>query len=320
MINVSVIVPVYNVELYVNRCVDSIINQKFKNFEIILIDDGSTDNSGKICDEYAQKYDIIKVFHKKNGGLSSARNCGIDRAKGEYIAFIDSDDFIHHDMLSTLYNNIIKYNTDISMCDFLKVSDEKTNCILDIIKDETTIILSGEEAQYELYKENPVEFVVAWNKLYRKKIFKDLRYEEGRIYEDEFIIHKIFNKIKSIVYVHSRYYYYYIRDNSIVNSKFNIKNLDATYALKDRADFYHKIGLEKLSEIADYNYVRRFFYDYYKAKNELKDCKKNLFKLKKDFTVRINRLLHNSRYSNKEKLAWMIFIISPTIYEKYIHN
>ena len=183
---ISIIVPVYNVEKYLNRCFDSILNQTFTDFELILVDDGSTDNSGIICYEYKTKDNRIKVIHKENGGLSSARNAGLDIARGKYIGFVDSDDFINKDMYKILFDTIQANNSDMVICDYYKVNEDdinkfrnlKCNCEnikiknLNNLESIDNLFLTGEK------------FIYAWNKLYKRELFNDLRYEKGRIYEN----------------------------------------------------------------------------------------------------------------------------------------
>ena len=165
---VSIIVPVYDVEEYLVECIESILAQTWKHFEIILVDDGSTDSSGKMCDEYAEKYNCIFVIHKKNGGLSSARNAGIDVARGNYLAFIDSDDVVHPDYLRELVKIVEKENADLVACDFCVGTScqwgETSEVKYDIRRDEDVL---------ERMNDNDVVVTVAWNKLYHAKFFKE---------------------------------------------------------------------------------------------------------------------------------------------------
>ena len=238
---ISVIVPVYKVEKYLQRCIESIINQTYKNLEIILIDDGSPDNCGIICDEYAKKDNRIKVIHKENGGLSDARNAGLDIATGEYIAFIDSDDYIALNMFETLHSLMIKDNSDIALCSYMYI-DENGKKIESLnkqnpIKNE---ILSSFEALKKIGEHKSWYFVVAWNKLYKKEIFNNLRFPYGKINEDEFIIHKVFGKSKSISCVESMLYYYVQRSDSIMKQNYSIKNLALVEAYVDRAIYLYE--------------------------------------------------------------------------------
>ena len=203
---ISVIVPIYNVEKYLNKCIESIINQSYSNLEIILVDDGSKDSSGIMCDSYILKDKRIKVIHKENGGLSDARNVGIDKAKGEYIVFIDSDDWIDEKMIEILYNIIKKNNSDISICDYFLAYNEE----IQTQKEDIEIInLSNIEALKKIYdKDLGVCMIVAWNKLYKRNLFKDdIRYPYGKIHEDEFTTYKLLYKAEKISYTKQKMYY-----------------------------------------------------------------------------------------------------------------
>lgn len=238
---VSVIVPVYNVEDYLKKCVNSIINQTYTNLEIILVDDGSPDNCGKICDEYLNIDSRIRVIHKKNGGLSSARNAGLDIAKGKYISFIDSDDYIKENFIEALKTSI--RDAEIAICGITNVLEDGEVC-LDIeespIKDER---LSSLEALKKLATPNYFYYVTACNKLYLRSLFDDIRFEEGKINEDEYIVHKLFEKSNKIVTISDKLYFYLQRDSSITHSLFKIGKLDAVYAFIDRAQLFKKVGL-----------------------------------------------------------------------------
>ena len=214
---ISVIVPIYNVEKYLNRCVDSIINQTYKNLEIILVDDGSPDNCGKICDEYAKKDKRIKVIHKKNGGLSDARNAGIDLAKGKYIGFVDSDDYIEKDMYSYLYNLVLENNAQISICNWYEVN-ENERIDKNIKFNDFTI---GKDRAIEMLIQDKIIKNYAWNKLYDISLFKkyDIRYPYGRKMEDVGTTYKLFYYSKKIAIGNKPEYNYIIRSNSIMNSK-----------------------------------------------------------------------------------------------------
>lgn len=238
MPQISVIVPIYKVEQYLERCVDSILNQTFTDFELVLVDDGSPDNCGVICDEYAKKDERIVVIHKENGGLSDARNAGIEWAlknsDSEWITFIDSDDWVHIDYLEYLYNSAKKNNTDISVCHFARVSewDSKTN---------TKVPLSANVYTPEdFYVKENVNAVVAWGKLYKKKLWTDIRYPYGKIHEDEFTTYKLLFKCNMITVLDCELYYYYINPNGIMNSEWSVKRLDILDALENQIEFFQK--------------------------------------------------------------------------------
>ena len=220
---VSIIVPVFNVENYMKKCLDSVINQTYKNIEILLIDDGSKDSSGKICDEYSKKDKRIKIFHKENGGLSSARNYGIEKATGEYLTFIDSDDTLEVDYIEYLYNLITKYDTDLSICPYTVIINETKK--YDFGKKYKEEVLNTEQALTRMLCEEGFT-VSACAKLYKKELFDDIRYPLNKLCEDNGTTYKTIMKCNKIAYGNESKYNYFKRPNSIMTSKFNIKRMD----------------------------------------------------------------------------------------------
>lgn len=222
---ISIIVPIYNVEKYLNACIDSIINQTYKKIEIILVNDGSTDNSNKICLEYCKKDNRVKLINKKNGGLSSARNTGIDNATGQYICFVDSDDVIDINYINYLYNGIFSTKSDISCCKYKRFVDgteielNGSNQIsnLNVIKNRDYIINTFYQINQELYS------VSACNKLYNINIFEKIKFPEGKLFEDLAIVDDLISKVNKIAVIDNELYYYRITKNSITTSNFNSK-------------------------------------------------------------------------------------------------
>lgn len=242
---ISVIVPIYNVEKYLHRCVDSILGQTYHNLEIILIDDGSPDNCSIICDEYAQKDYRIRVVHKTNGGLSDARNVGIEAATGEYLMFVDSDDFIAANMIEKLYHALLVNNADISICNFKYVDENGASILFNPRFSNSKLpiqdgVISGTDILKEkLFATKCWYWVVAWNKLYKKSIFSEIRYPVGKIHEDEFVIHAILMKCDKVACVSEMLYYYVQRSDSIMGmSKTDSRKIDYTEALLLRAKGY----------------------------------------------------------------------------------
>ena len=232
---ISVIIPVYNVEKYIRFCLDSVINQTYKNLEIIIVDDGTKDSSGEIAEEYARKDSRIKVVHKENGGLSDARNVGLDIATGKYIAFLDSDDVISLDFYEYLYGLIKKNDYDIAECEFLRISSdeiENVQKILDEKNSNENIVVkeeSSEEALSDFYGRylNPyVNKVVVWNKIYKKEIYDGIRYPVGRFHEDEFTTFKILNKINKMVTSTKKLHGYMQTSNSIMRRDIKQKQIE----------------------------------------------------------------------------------------------
>lgn len=218
---VSVIVPVYNVEQYLVACVKSILSQTYRNLDIILVDDGSTDTSGTLCDELALLDNRIRVIHQKNGGLSAARNTGIELINGDYIVFVDSDDLLHPAYVSTLLNILLKENVSLVMCDMQRFSCDKpefscaANPDIERLSSKETIrrFLLG-------------EWWSAWAKLYKADIFKTIRFPVGRNNEDYAILTRVFEQTDSVLYLHTPLYYYRSRPGSITRSKLNSHSFD----------------------------------------------------------------------------------------------
>ena len=212
---VSIIIPVYNVEKYLLACVNSVINQTYKCLEIILVDDGSTDSSGRICDECAKADSRIKVIHKVNGGLSDARNAGIDAATGDYLAFVDSDDIIHTRFIEMLYALANYLNADISSVEFKNFYDEETLDLEEILVGKT-MILQSEEAIDKILYQNILDNS-ACNKLYDRRLFDGLRFPIGKLYEDLAIFYKVYERAKKVVHRREAYYFYRLRRDSITD-------------------------------------------------------------------------------------------------------
>lgn len=235
---ISFIVPIYNVEKYLKECVDSILSQTYRNFELILVDDGSPDGCPEMCDEYAKQDSRVVVIHKKNGGLSDARNAGLDIAKGEYIGFVDSDDYISPIMYETLINRILSDKSDLAICEYVRVSESGVKLSNDELNHKMhNRCYSSKEFIKELFIPYGISYVVTVNKLYRKDIFNELRFPAGKQHEDEFIIHRVIAQCNKISYVEDGLYYYRQREESIITRKFDARRLDFGYALIDRYYF-----------------------------------------------------------------------------------
>jgi len=231
---ISIIVAIYNIEQYLDECIQSIINQTYDNLEIILVDDGSTDGSGTICDKYIEKDSRIRVVHKPNGGLSDARNAGIELANGSYIGFVDGDDTIHPQMYEILMGALLLTRTRIAACGFWRDDkDAPSSCIKKWKLANKVKLITGSQALIDIWKPN----VVAWNKLYDKTIFDTVRYPVGRLHEDEFVIHRILRQCSKIAIINCQLYHYRNREGSII-SELNEKRIeDALAALKDRIEY-----------------------------------------------------------------------------------
>lgn len=255
MEKISVIVPVYNVETYLKQCVDSILKQSYRQLEIFLVDDGSTDRSPQICDDYRKADDRVRVIHKPNGGLSSARNAGIEAASGEYLSFIDSDDTIHPDFYRVLKDTADRTGSDIVQCAIERVRQpaaEWREC--DLEKTECREF-SGEEALRQFYGTEFVDFKSSCNKLFRSKLFAQLRYPEGKIYEDRWIAAQLYLSVSKVVYLRAPMYFYLVNENGIMHAKLDEKQFDTCLLYLSHYDYFVQRQRQDLAAMA----IRQFF-------------------------------------------------------------
>ncbi len=250
---VSIIVPVYNVEIYLEKCLQSIINQSYKNIEIILVDDGSTDVSGQICDDYAKKDHRIKVIHQKNSGLSAARNTGTVAAIGQYITYIDSDDYISCDYIETLYSLIEKKHADISICRFRYVYgiDEE-----DTDGKDATFIYNKEEALKVLLSEKEFGHYTH-QKMFKKEIVQKYPFPEGKIYEDIATTYLYFSEANMVAYTQRQLYFYRQRPGSIITGAYDKKSKFDVLNTLDKMQYYFDVNYP---DIAEYVLVPKMFY------------------------------------------------------------
>jgi glycosyltransferase involved in cell wall biosynthesis len=302
---ISIIVPVYNVEKYLVNCIQSILNQTYSKFQIILINDGSSDRSGDICDYYARVDSRIKVIHQNNTGVSDARNKGLDVSSCNYTAFIDADDYIHPEMIHILFNNLKKYNTDISMCCYKPVNDLNYK-FHNVIKHDQ--VLSNQEILKKMYGKLYIPIVVAWNKIYKRSLFDGIRYPVGKIHEDEFITYKLLYKAKKIVYTDAPLYYYLQRPDSIMSKKFNLNHLDALEAQKECYQFLYQNHEAELFNKAFNRYLSLFLSIYFKIqKNKLGNLDL-ISSLKEQYIENFEAYISDTDFSVIRKFKYQSFI------------
>lgn len=238
---VTVIVPVYNVAQYLDRCVESIVNQTYANLQVILVNDGSTDGSGALCDEYANRDERVTVIHQANGGLSAARNAALDSAGGDFITFVDSDDWIHQQFVERLLSMACIGPADIAIAGLIKPPLDAISADFDR---EIPVLLTPVEAIDQLLGPNHPLFVVACGKLFRRRVLGDLRFPTGRLHEDEFIAHRLILAANRISLVHEPLYYYWQRETSIMGAGYNIRRgEDIVQAYRDRVDVLESVGM-----------------------------------------------------------------------------
>lgn len=306
---VSVIVPIYKTEPYLDRCIESIINQTYKNIEILLIDDGSPDGCPKICDEWEKKDNRIKVVHKINGGISSTRNIGLDMCKGEYITFIDSDDYIEPETVADLYFACLQNNSQMSICgrfivceNYMKVDKcfEKTETIepCDCVK----YMLAGEKCD-----------CVVWGKLYHRSLWAEIRFPLGKIYEDIAILYKVVLNANQITVLSKPLYNFYRHEGSITKSEFNGKQLDYTSNTREMLGDI-RINYPELYEYACFSHITAIQEVLYKIATSHKEMYR---KYREEFRVLSRELfsyrrvwLKSALFTCKNKIRCMFFLIS----------
>lgn len=294
---VSVIVPVYKVPAFIGKCVESLLDQTHKNLQIILVDDGSPDECGVLCDGYAQRDSRVQVIHKENGGLSDARNAGIEQAAGDYLAFVDGDDFVSEDYIETLLNACITNQTKMAACGYyIYYSDQQMirHCAQ---KDR---VFSGEEAVRDIFTMKNEIDVVAWNKLYARSLFSDgtIRYPVGKLHEDVFTTWKLCAAAGAISCVVRPCYYYVQRNDSIMGRQFREKRLDVLEALEAMVPF-----VEAHKPDFDMEYIRYKFLTLLTMLNAMADSghkNKNLFKSLSNRVMAMKLCFKNNPYFGKK--------------------
>lgn len=312
---VSIIVPVYNTEQYLRKCIDSILEQTFSDFEIILVDDGSTDSSGNICDEYANKDSRVRVIHQKNQGQAAARNYAVGIARGKWITFVDSDDVIHPQMVYELYHAVISENAQISMCGCM----ENQQLSIDFFSLRNPVFHEREidEAYLEkLFHQDKYLYWAVWGKLIDRKILLEYPFEKGRIYEDNAIICKWLVAAGKCVYTEEKLYFYYINSGGTTKSEFRLKQLDYLWALETQLAFYRQLQYTKMRVVVGNVYIYELLYfqsEVQKKLGDRKTARKLKCKLKKFFIMNKEEYNLNNQqvlsilnqiYPNLMKLYW----------------
>ena len=236
---ISVIIPVYKVEDYLDRCVQSVLAQTYEDIEVILVDDGSPDGGGAKCDDYAARDSRVKVIHRENGGLSAARNTGLDAAAGEYILFVDGDDYIAPDMAEKLLAALEDTGADMALCD-IKCVDDGGTVVRELPPFEAGVFGPEEIYRRMTFDDWAMRYVTAWNRLYRRALFDGLRFEEGKLHEDEFLAHRLYDRCEKVAAVSDELYYYVQRGGSIMSAP-------KSQARFQRYEFFKEKGLRDLT-------------------------------------------------------------------------
>lgn len=283
---ISVIVPVYNVKDYLKICVDSILAQTYPNFEIILVDDGSLDESGILCDEYAKMDSRIRVIHKENGGLSSARNAGIDVAVYDLLSFVDSDDYLEPTFLERLIQPFLEdSDIELSCCRFIKSTEKKMPSV-----EENYSVCMSSELLITIY-DNTISNLsfVTWNKLYSKRLFENLRFPEGKIHEDEYTTYKAIYFSKKCAIILEPLYIYRIRENSIMTASIK-RRVDCVQAVRLSIDFYEQQGDPRLMKKAIYCYLVQCIHwlKYIEPKKDRKEETKHFKRIARKYAFQLD--------------------------------
>lgn len=291
---ISVIVPVYKVESYLDQCVQSILNQTYKNMEIILVDDGSPDNCGAICDEYQKRDSRIVVLHKQNEGLSAARNDGVKISQGQYITFIDSDDYVHERYVEYLWQLIEKYNADISVGGRIQVDEDENEIEIKILKQpDKDVVLNNMEA-IEAACYGKILSFSAWAKLYKRNIVEEHPFPVGKLYEDLATFYKMADSSNKVVIGTEKIYYCKQRNGSIRHTKVSAKELYGITAAQDLMD-YVNVKYPALKKAGEYRYVKKIM-EYIPILVETKDV------------TTINLL---AKYERKYLLSFIVNLNTP---------
>ena len=311
---ISIIIPVYKVEDYLSDCVESVLAQTYRNFELILVDDGSPDNCPQMCDDFATRDSRIRVIHKENGGLSSARNAGIDIARGEYLAFLDSDDLWSPLFLERLYRAIQETGGDFAVCLFQRFCGEAPKELPESIATE---VLTQRQAFACFFSERNVDMVVAPNKLYHRHLFDAVRYPVGQIHEDEAVIHEIIGAAKTVAWVEEAHYHYRQAPDSITTARFSLKRLDAARSKEQRIEFFESRGMHDLADQTRITYLNNLMWLYRMVQAE--SGVPNAGEICKKLHARFSELYMPElvkKESTKAKLRHWLFLCVPNLYSR----
>ena len=326
---ISIIIAVYNLKPYLRRCLDSVVNQTYQHLEIILVDDGSFDGSEGICDEYAEKDSRIKVIHKMNGGLSDARNAGLLVATGEYIGYVDGDDFVDHDMYEQMLAALIHQKGQIAVCRYRQV-DEKGNEVLRIDHTNEVLAFSRIEALEIFLREDEKYKIMpsVWSKLFGREVIDGLTFAVGKTSEDIMYTTTALCQAKRVVYLDKCFYNYVVdRKDSIMNKKIGERRINNEISIwKEQIEFLQKKGYDTLSDKAAYYFYRRmlFYYIDFKTWNE-ENYAMSIINILKADRMKIKEIYRKSWIKPGDKVRMRTFLASPRlyhflvrIYERYI--
>lgn len=336
MEKISVIVPIYKVEDFLNQSIESIRMQSYTNLEIILVDDGSPDSCPSICDDFAKKDPRIQVIHIENGGLSHARNIGLSRATGEYVAFVDSDDWIAPGFIQSMLEACKQEQCEMAICDYRKVDQEgnpidhknhenhkqyhKQNYNQNHTQKHNQIYEDNELllSMYEDFHEKSTCFVVTWNKLYHRNLWNEIEFPKGRIHEDEATTYLLLDKAKKAVFVEEALYFYRQSPGSIMQKAFDHRRLDWIKALEERIIYFIKKDNKQLVTASMKAYADASITFYFRFKKEVPNSKTKRKQLKRNVHNIVRVVREFGRLSMRTRLGYYIFLLSPFLFHKIV--
>ena len=308
---ISVIVPVYRVEKYLPACIDSILNQTFTDFELILVDDGSPDRCPEICDETAKRDARVRVIHQANQGLSAARNAGIEAAHGAWLSFVDSDDFLAPDFLETLHDAAVRAGADCALCG-VQLTDEAGQKIGQPLS-VADGVRTGRSILETLCRAPEITYLVAWNKLYRRDVFQTLRYPVGMQNEDTYLAAELFDTVQTVICVSKPMYFYRQRADSIMHTAVTTRNLDRMWAFEHCFAYFEARGLEALMPDAEKKMFAKLTGVYYRLPKEERQSDAVRQAKKAQWNAAM-RLMKQGKLSARALARTLLFQALPGVY------
>lgn len=312
---ISVIVTAYNIEEYLPRCMDSLLAQTYHPLEIILVDDGSSDQTPKICDEYAKKSPKIKVIHRENGGPSAARNAGLKEVHGDFIGYVDGDDWVEPDMYEEMLNACLKTGAEIAVCTYRQVGEGgeeiyPTGNVVELSREEALEWYISGHPQYHIYHS-------VWSKLFDKRVIEKISFSEGRKSEDIMYTTWAMTRAAKCVFLDTPYYNYMVdRESSIMNSKLHERRFqDEIPFWKEQISYLNSIGMEELGQKAYYQFYRKMLFYYVDFRDKkMKESGKALVKMLRQEKENIRKIYKKSFAAAGDKARMRLFLLSPGSY------
>lgn len=310
---ITVVVPVYNTEQYLPRCMNSLLGQTYSNLEIILVDDGSKQVAAEMCDQWQQKDRRVRTLHTANAGAGAAKNRGIEIAKGRYITFVDSDDYVHPQFIEILYRNLIQNDADISLCKFISSKSSEDDAFQTVSLDTSTQMYTSRQMLEKCCALHKVAEVAVWCKLYKIELWKNVKYREGHTYEDLATSHLLYAQAKKVVCCSAQLYVYYQCPTSLMNSKYSLERFDAENSAQDlRLAFYRGLNDSELYQKLLRSVLRNRIANYCKCMRELQGCEAQAKQLYCQFYEEYGTLKLKLKPSTfVDKALFLAFRISP---------